>query len=76
MKSALQLDFTFDQVLALVKKMPRQEKIKLTEELGKEVINSELTRLMKIFKTKELSISAINKEVEIVRQKLYDGRKN
>ena len=76
MKSALQLEFTFDQVLALVKKMPRQEKIKLTEELGKEVINSELTRLMKIFKTKELSISAINKEVEIVRQKLYDGRKN
>lgn len=76
MKSALQLEVTFDQVLALVKKMPRQEKIKLTEELGKEVINSELTRLMKIFKTKELSISAINKEVEIVRQKLYDGRKN
>ena len=76
MKSALQLEFTFDQVPALVKKMPRQEKIKLTEELGKEVINSELTRLMKIFKTKELSISAINKEVEIVRQKLYDGRKN
>lgn len=76
MKSALQLEVTFDQVLALVKKMPRQEKIKLTEELGKEVISSELTRLMKIFKTKELSISAINKEVEIVRQKLYDGRKN
>jgi hypothetical protein len=36
-----------------------------------EAINSRLTQLLKVFKTKELSIGLINKEVELVRQKLY-----
>jgi SMC interacting uncharacterized protein involved in chromosome segregation len=75
MKTALQVDITYDQVLALVKQLPKQEKIKLTKELEKEGIESKLTRLMKTFKTKELSLKTINKEVETVRQKVYESRK-
>jgi SMC interacting uncharacterized protein involved in chromosome segregation len=75
MKTALQVDITYDQVLALVKQLPKQEKIKLTKELEKEGIESKLTRLMKTFKTKELSLNTINKEVETVRQKVYESRK-
>jgi SMC interacting uncharacterized protein involved in chromosome segregation len=71
----LQVDITYDQVLALVKQLPKQEKIKLTKELEKEGIESKLTRLMKTFKTKELSLKTINKEVETVRQKVYESRK-
>jgi predicted DNA-binding protein YlxM (UPF0122 family) len=43
--------------------------------LEKEAIDSKLTKLLKIFKTKELSLSAINEEVENVRQEIYDKQK-
>jgi hypothetical protein len=33
MKTALQIDITFDQIVALVRQLPKQQKIKLTEEL-------------------------------------------
>ncbi len=75
MTSALQLNLTFDQVLALVKQLPVQEKIKLSEALEKEGIESKLTKLLKTFRTKELSLETINVEVEIVRQQIYDSRK-
>ncbi|MES1224884.1 MAG: hypothetical protein ABUT20_55865 [Bacteroidota bacterium] len=76
MKTALQVDITFDQVLALVKQLPRQQKIKLTKELEKEGIETKLSRLLKTFRTRELSLSVINKEVEIVRQQMYDSQKH
>ena len=47
MKTALQIDFSFDQVLALVKQLPTKEKIKLTKELEKEGIETKLTHLLK-----------------------------
>jgi hypothetical protein len=74
MKTALQIDFSFDQVLALVKQLPTKEKIKLTKELEKEGIETKLTRLLKNFRTKELSIDILNKEVEIVRQNLSNKK--
>lgn len=40
MKAALQIDINYDQVLALVRQLPKQEKIKLSEELKKEGIDS------------------------------------
>ena len=75
MRSALQLDLTFDQVLALVRQLPRQEKIKLTKALEKDGIESKLSELLKTFRTKELNLDTINREVEIVRQQIYESKK-
>ena len=61
--------------MALVKQLPIQQKIKLTKELEKEGIESKLSRLLKVFKTKELSINTINEEVEIIRQQMYENKK-
>ena len=74
MRNALQIDITYDQVLSLVKQLPVKDKIKLTKELEKEGIESKLTRLLDTFKTKELSMSVINKEVETVIQKIYENQ--
>ena len=76
MRTALQVDITFDQVLALVRQLPTKEKIKLTKELEKEGIETKLSELLRTFRTKELNLDTINKEVEIVRQKMYDNKKH
>jgi len=76
MRAALQVDITFEEVFALVKKLPIKEKIKLTQALEKESIETKLTSLLKTFKTKNLSIDTINKEVETVRQQIYEGQKH
>ena len=76
MSNALKIDITFDQVLALVRQLPKQQKIKLTKELEKEGIESKLTGLLKTFKTKELSLDIINQEVEVVRKKMYERQKH
>lgn len=75
MKEAIQLDITYDQVLSLVRKLPVQQKIKLSKDLEKEGINSKLGEILKSFKTNELSLETINKEVEIVRQKFYERKR-
>ena len=76
MRTALQVDMTFDQVLALVRQLPTKEKIKLTKELEKEGIESRLSSLLKVFRSKELSVETINQEVEIVRQQIYENQKH
>ena len=76
MKASLQVEVTFDQVLALVKQLSIKEKIKLTKELEKEGIETKLSGLLKTFRTRELSLETINKEVEIVRQQLYESTKH
>jgi predicted DNA-binding protein YlxM (UPF0122 family) len=76
MKTALQIEVTFDQVLELVKKLPRQEKIRLTKELEKDGIETRLSSLLETFRTKDLSLKTINEEVEIVRQKIYESQKH
>ena len=76
MRTALKVDITFDQVLALVKQLPKQQKIKLGKELEKEGISSKLNALLKPFKTNNLSLNTINNEVEIVRQKIYASHKH
>ena len=75
MKTALQIDLSFDQILSVVKQLPRQQKIKLTKELEKDAIDTKLSRLLKIFKSKELDLNAIAEEVENVRQEIYDKQK-
>lgn len=76
MKTAIQVDITYDQVLDLVRRLPRREKIKLTRELEKEGIDSKLSALLKTFQTKELSLKTINEEVELVRKKAYESQKH
>ncbi len=76
MRTAIQVDITFDQILALVKQLPRKEKIMLSEELEKDAIDSKLSKLLNTFKNDELSIDTINEEVEIVRQQLYESSKH
>jgi len=75
-RTALQIDITYDQVLSLVKQLPVKDKIKLTKELEKEVIESKLSRLLSSFKIKELSLTGINNEVEQVRQRIYESQKH
>ncbi len=72
MKAALQIDLTFDQILSIVRQLPKQQKIKLTRELEKEVIDSKLSGLLKVFRSKDLDLKTINEEVESVRQELYE----
>ena len=75
MIASLQLDVTYEQVIALVRKMPLSEKLKLSKELENDAINSKLSKLLKTFKTKELSIETINAEVELVRQQMHESQK-
>ena len=76
MKAAIQIDFTFDQVLSLVKQLPKQQKLKLTKELEKDIVGSKLSKLLKIFKTNELDLDTISEEVESVRQEIYEKQKH
>lgn len=72
MKTALQIDISFEQILSMVKKLPNQQKIRLTKELEKEAIDTKLSRLLKTFKTKDLDLRTITEEVESVRQEIYE----
>lgn len=73
--SALEINLSYNQILSLVKQLSIKQKIKLTKELEKESINSKLSELLTSFKTDELDEETIQKEVEIVRQKMYDEKK-
>ena len=75
MKTALQINVTFEQILSMIKQLSKQEKLKLTKELEKEIIDSKLTRLLKVFKTNELDVKTIDREVEDVRQQIYGKQK-
>lgn len=72
MKTAIQLEVTFDQVLSLVKRLPKKDKTRLTKELEKDIIDTKLTKLLKSFKTEDLYLSDIESEVESVRQEIYE----
>jgi hypothetical protein len=69
------MNLSFSQILELVKKLPGEQKIKISQELEKETIGSKLTELLTAFRTDKLSIDEITSEVEQVRQNLYDKRK-
>ncbi len=65
------IDLGFDQILDLVKQLPKKEKIRLSKELEREIIDVKLTSLLKAFKTDNLEQSTIDREVEIVRADIY-----
>ena len=72
MKTLLHVDLTFDQVLDIVKQLPPQQKLLLTEALEKEAVNNRLSRLLQSFRTDELDWDTLTQEVESVRQELYE----
>lgn len=65
------IDLEFNQILDLVRQLPKKEKIRLSKELEREIIDAKLTALLRAFKTDDLDQNAIDKEVEIVRSELY-----
>lgn len=75
MKTSMQIDLTFDQILSIVRQLPYQQKIELTKELEKEAVSSRLSYLLKIFRTKDLNLDTISEEVESVRQEIYEKQK-
>lgn len=75
MKTALQIDVTFDQILSIIKQLPKQQQLKLTKELEKEIVGSKLSQLLKTFKSNEIDLETINQEVEFVRQGIYEKQK-
>lgn len=75
MRTALQIDITFEQILDLVKRLLKRDKLKLTRELEKEGIDNKLSKLLSTFKTDKLSTEDIDSEVETVRQQLYEQKK-
>ena len=72
MKTLLHVDLTFDQVLDIVKQLPLQQKIQLTEALEKEAVDNRLSRLLQSFRTDVLDWDTLTQEVESVRQELYE----
>ena len=71
MKTLPHVDLTFDQVLDIVKQLPLQQKIQLTEALEKEAVDNRLSRLLQSFRTDELDWDTLTQEVESVRHVLY-----
>jgi len=71
MKTAVEYQLNFNQIMQIVRKLPANKKIRLSKELEKEAINSKLVSLLKSFKTKELTDEVIMQKCEIVRAKLY-----
>jgi hypothetical protein len=76
MKTAVQIDITFEQILSIVRQLPRQQKMVLTKELEKEAIETKLSRLLKAFKTEDLDLETITEETEKVRQEIYEKQKS
>ncbi len=68
---AFNIDLGFEQILNLVRQLPKKEKIRLSKELEREIIDTKLTMLLKAFRTDELDQNTIDKEVEDVRTELY-----
>lgn len=65
------IDLGFDQILDLVRQLPQKEKIRLSKELERELVDAKLTSLLKAFRTDDIDQETINKEVESVRSELY-----
>ncbi len=69
--NAYKISLSYNQVLELVKQLPKKDKVRLSQELAKEAIDTRLTRLLNSFTTDELSEAEVNQEVEEVRAEIY-----
>lgn len=69
--NAYKISLNYNQILDLVKQLPKKDKARLSKELAKDVIDTRLTRLLNSFSTNELNEEMINQEVENVRAEIY-----
>jgi hypothetical protein len=74
MKTALEIDISFEQVLSIVKQLSIEEKIRLSQEIEKETLGPRMTQLLSEFRTNELDETTIETEVEMVRKELYEKK--
>jgi len=65
------IDLDFDQILDLVKQLPKRDKIRLSKELEREIVAAKLTSLLEAFKTDALDQETIDREAELVRTAFY-----
>jgi len=65
------ITLNYNQIFDLVKQLPLNQKIRLTQELAKETLDYKLSELLSIFRTDELDLDIINNEVDLVRAELY-----
>lgn len=68
------ISLSYNQILELVRQLPKDKKVKLSKELAKETIDVRLSRLLKSFNTDELSQKTIDKEVEKIRTEIHEGK--
>lgn len=76
MKTAIQIDLTFEQILSIVRQLSKKEKLRLSKELEMEAVDRKLSKLLNEFETDELDESIVTEEVDSVRQDLYDKEKH
>ncbi|MBA4300195.1 hypothetical protein SAMN03080617_01698 [Algoriphagus alkaliphilus] len=76
MKTIGKSNLTFEQILSIVNRLPKNEKPKLAKELEKEVIDTKLSRLMKSFQADDLDLDILTDEVESVREEIYGKQKS
>ncbi len=65
------IDLEFDQILDLLKQLPKKRKFAFQKSLRERLLAPSLLHLLKAFKTDDLEQHTINKEVEIVRTEVY-----
>ncbi len=70
----MQVELNFDQILSLVKQLPQDEKLRLSQALAQDGIESRLSSILGVFKTDDLSDDDITAEVEAVRQARYEKK--
>lgn len=69
--SSYKINLTFNQVLDLVRQLPKKDKAKLSGELAKETVDKRLTRILKSFAAEDISQEEIDLEVEKARTEIY-----
>ena len=74
--NAFKISLTYNQVLELVRQLPKKDKAKLSNELAKEATDKILSRLLNAFKTDKISEDEIKKEVEKARTEIYAKKQN
>lgn len=71
----IQLNISKQQFFGMLQAMPEQDKLEVFDRLRKSLFVSRFDRLLKSVRTDELSMDDITREVEAVRQKHYEERK-
>ena len=69
--NSFKISLTYDQILEIVRQLPKKDKVKLSTELAKEATDKKLSRLLNAFQSDDISEDEINKEVEKARAELY-----